>query len=115
MNFKLQIIVALVVIFGIVHIINSVRRKKLEVKHALVWFGVGIIYLLFDLIPRLQLVVCRLLGISVPQNMLIFLAIGLILCILYSQTVIISKQSEVIKRLIQELGLLQAEKESSDQ
>lgn len=114
MNFRLQIIVALVVILSIAHIINNVLKKKLELKNALIWFSLGIIYLIFDLIPQLQVIICKLLGISIPQNMLIFLALGLILCILYSQTIVISKQGEVIKRLIQEIGILQAEKDSSD-
>lgn len=109
MNFRLQLIVAAVIVLAMIYIINKIRKKQVELKYALIWFTVGIVYLLFDLIPQLQTWICELLGITVPQNMLIFLALGLILVILFGQTVIVSNQSNQIKRLIQEVGILNAE------
>ena len=109
MNFRLQLIVAAVIVLAMIYIINKIRKKQVELKYALTWFTVGIVYLLFDLIPQLQTWICELLGITVPQNMLIFLALGLILVILFGQTVIVSNQSNQIKRLIQEVGILNAE------
>lgn len=109
MNFRLQLIVAAVIVLAMIYIINKIRKKQVELKYVLTWFAVGIIYLLFDLIPQLQIWVSNLLGITVPQNMLIFLALGLILVILFGQTVIVSNQSNQIKRLIQEVGVLNAE------
>lgn len=109
MNFRLQIIVAIVIVIGMVYIVNKIRKKQVELKYSLTWFAVGIVYLLFDLIPQLQTWICGIVGISVPQNMLIFLALGLILVIIFGQTSIISKQSINIKRLVQETGILKAE------
>ncbi len=111
MNIRLQLIVAVIIVIAMIYIINKVRKHRVELKYSLPWFAVGIIYLLFDLIPQLQIWVCALLGVSVPQNMLIFLALGLILVILFTTTVIVSSQSVNIKRLIQENGLLKAELE----
>ncbi|MDD6147471.1 MAG: DUF2304 domain-containing protein [Lachnospiraceae bacterium] len=109
MNFRLQIIVAIVIVIGMVYIVNKIRKKQVALKYSLTWFAVGIVYLLFDLIPQLQTWICGIVGISVPQNMLIFLALGLILVISFGQTSIISKQSINIKRLVQETGILKAE------
>lgn len=109
MNIRLQLIVAAVIILAMIYIINKIRKSQVNLKYSLTWFVVGIIYLLFDLIPPLQMWVCKLLGISVPQNMLIFLAIGLALVILFSVTVIIFGQTEKIRRLVQEVDTLKKE------
>ena len=106
MNLRLQIVVAVVIILFMIYTTNKVRKKQVELKYALIWYALGVIYLLFDLIPPLQTGICRLLGIAVPINMLIFLAIGLILLIIFQQTIIVSKQTKIIARLTQEIGIL---------
>ena len=105
MNLRLQLVVAAVIILAM----NKIRKRQVELKYALIWYALGIVYLLFDLIPPLQIGICRLLGITVPINMLIFLAIGLILLIIFQQTIIVSKQTKLITRLAHEIGRLNEE------
>ncbi|MDD6551342.1 MAG: DUF2304 domain-containing protein [Lachnospiraceae bacterium] len=109
MNLRLQLVVAVVIILAMIYITNKVRKKQVELKYALLWYALGLIYLLFDLIPPLQTGICQLLGITVPINMLIFLAIGLILLIIFQQMMIVSKQAKTITRLTQEIGILNEE------
>ncbi|MBQ1843194.1 MAG: DUF2304 domain-containing protein [Lachnospiraceae bacterium] len=109
MNFRLQLVVAVVIILAMIYISNKVRKKQVELKYALIWYGLGVVYLLFDLIPPLQTAICSLLGIAVPINLLIFLAIGLILLIVFQQVIIVSAQTRRITRLTQEVGILNAE------
>ncbi|MGN0240270.1 MAG: DUF2304 domain-containing protein [Candidatus Weimeria sp.] len=115
MNLRLQLFVAVVIILAIVYITNKVRKKQVELKYVLIWYALGVIYLLFDLIPPLQSAVCGLLGISVPVNMLIFLAVGLILLIVFQQTIIISRQSRTIVRLTQEIAILNEKLDCTEQ
>lgn len=114
MNLRLQLVVAVVIILAMIYITNKVRKKQVELKYALLWYALGVIYLLFDLIPPLQTGICRLLGITVPINMLIFLAIGLILLIIFQQMMIVSKQTKTIVRLTQEIGILNERLENKD-
>jgi hypothetical protein len=111
MNLRLQLIVAVIIVLAIIYIINKVRKGQVDLKYSLTWFAIGIIYLLFDLIPQFQKGLCKLLGISTPQNMLIFLAIGLIFVILFQVTVIVSNLSKKNRKLIQEIGIVNKELE----
>lgn len=109
MNVRLQIIVGIIVVIAIIYVINKVRTGKVDLRYVLIWLLLGMIFLAFDFIPQLQLAVSNILGIASPQNMLIFLSIGFILIILFNMTVIISKQTKRIERLIQENAILEGE------
>lgn len=120
MNIKIQIIIAVIIILAFIYITNLVRKKKVELKYTISWYILGIIYLLFDLIPPFLNGFTKLIGIQLPVNMLIFLAIGIIFMILFSQTVIISRQTQDLKKLVQENALLEEriralEQEKSDE
>ena len=53
MNIKIQIIVAVGVLIALTIIINMIRRKKLELRHALAWLLVGVSVLILDCFPSL--------------------------------------------------------------
>ena len=106
MNLRLQIVIAIGAIITFLYIANKVRTGKLELKYALVWFLVDVLLLLFDVFPNLLNCLTRLLGISLPINMLSFLGLVFVLMIIFSQTIIISNLARRCKRLIQEVGLL---------
>ena len=42
MNIRIQIIIGVIVIFALCIIVNMIREKKLELRYALAWLGVGI-------------------------------------------------------------------------
>ena len=109
MNIRLQFIVGIALVIAIIYVINKVRTGKVDLRYVLIWLLLGMIFLAFDFIPQLQLAVSNILGIASPQNMLIFLSIGFILIILFNMTVIISKQTKRIERLIQENAILEGE------
>lgn len=109
MNIRLQFIVGMALVIAIIYVINKVRTGKVDLRYVLIWLLLGMIFLAFDFIPQLQLAVSNILGIASPQNMLIFLSIGFILIILFNMTVIISKQTKRIERLIQENAILEGE------
>mgnify|MGYP003411128953 CR=1 FL=1 len=106
MNIRLQVFVAAIIIIGLLYIIKKTRKHQVDLKYALIWFLVGILYLLFDLIPPFQIGVAKLLGISSALSMLIFLAIGFIFMILFTLTAIVSSQTQKIRRLVQEVAIL---------
>jgi hypothetical protein len=106
---KIQIIsiIASLLIFG--GVINLVRRRKLKTEYSLIWLAVSITFIVFSFwrsgIDRLA----ELFGISyAPSVLFIILLIGIIF-LLIEFSMIISKQAERIKVLVQEMALLKNE------
>jgi hypothetical protein len=106
---KIQIIsiLASLLIFGAV--VNLVRRKKLKTEYSLIWLSVSIIFIIFSFWRTGIDKLANLFGIAYsPSVLFIILLIGIIL-ILIEFSIIISKQAERIKVLVQELALLKHE------
>lgn len=108
---KIQIIsiFASLLIFGVV--INLVRRRKLKTEYSLIWITVSVIFIIFSFWRTGIDKLAYLFGIAyAPSVLFIILLIGIIL-ILIEFSIIISKQAERIKVLVQELALLRHEME----
>ena len=87
MNIKAQIIISIIIIWGIVYIINMVRKKALELRYSLTWLGVGICILILTLFPQIMNKISAIMGIASPMNMLFFLGFCFSLTIIFSLTI----------------------------
>ena len=103
MNIKAQIIISIIIIWGIVYIINMVRKKALELRYSLTWLGVGICILILTLFPQIMNKISAIMGIASPMN------ICFSLTIIFSLTISVSKMSIQIKDLTQEIALYKKE------
>lgn len=112
MSLRLQIIVGVIIVVSLLAIGNMVRRRKLELKYALIWLLVGTIVLLFDIFPQLLSWVTRMMGIDLAVNMLFFMGFAFSLLIILTLTIAVSKLSEKVKRLTQEMALLEEKLEN---
>ena len=84
-----------------------IRQKKLELRYALSWLGVGVAILILDCFPQLITWLSRKVGIASPVNMLFFFGFCFSLMIIFVLTVAISRMSIRIKELTQELALFE--------
>lgn len=109
MNIKIQIIIAVGVIFALGVIVNMIRRKKLELRYALVWFGVGTSILILDCFPKLIAWISEKVGIESPVNMLFFFGFCFALIIIFVLTMAVSRMSIRIKELAQSIALYEKE------
>lgn len=107
MSLKIQIIVAVVIVLALFWIANMVRKEALDIKFALSWLTVGSAVLVLDLFPGIMDYLVHLLGIELPVNMMFFFGFCFTLLLLFILTVKVSKQEEHIKRLTQEMALLE--------
>lgn len=107
MSLKIQVIVAVIVILGLLGIANMVRKEALDLKFALSWLSVGIIVLVLDIFPGLMHSLVHLLGIEIPVNMMFFFGFCFTLFLVFILTVKVSRQEEQLKRLTQEMALLE--------
>lgn len=73
MTIRLQILIILGVIVGLIIFTNLVRKEKLELKYVLTWYGVLIGILMIGIFPKSIDVVSHLLGVATPINALFFL------------------------------------------
>lgn len=107
MDFHLRIVMAVVVIVYFLLIIKLIKKKTLALKYTLLWLFAGTCMAALVIAPSLLDSVSAMLGIATPMNALFAIAIGFIIIILMSLTVIVSKQTERIKNLAQENAMLE--------
>lgn len=107
MSLKIQVIVAVVVVLALLWIANMVRKEILDIRFALSWLTVGAVVLVLDLFPGMMDFLVHLLGIELPVNMMFFFGFCFTLLLLFILTVKVSKQGEQLKRLTQEVALLE--------
>ena len=110
MNIRIQIIIAVGIDLALSMIVNMIRKKALELRYALAWLIVGTGVFVLDLFPGLMDWLAKLLGIASPVNMLFFLGFCFALMIIFTLTVAISRMSNRIKELAQELALEEKDK-----
>ncbi len=106
MTTEIQVIIIILAGLGILYIGNLVRVRRLELKYALVWFLVGVLVIIFAANKEWLQGLSKLLGIELPINMLFFVGFLFVLMIIFSQTIVISNLTRRVKRLTQEVGIL---------
>ena len=107
MNLRIQIIIAVVIILALFVIINMIRKKALELRYALTWLAVGVIVLILDIFPGIMGWMSGAMGIELPTNMLFFMGFCFLLMLVFGLTIKVSKISDEVKRLTQEMAILQ--------
>ncbi|MBJ8082440.1 DUF2304 domain-containing protein [Bacillus cereus group sp. N14] len=111
MTIRLQILIILGVIVGLIIFTNLVRKEKLELKYVLTWYGVLIGILMIGIFPKSIDVVSYLLGVATPINALFFFGFLFVTCVLFFLTVVVSRSSIRIKELTQVIAIYQHENE----
>ena len=112
MSLRLQILIIACMLFAIIYIFRKVALKKLDYRFGIAWSIVILVIIVFAAFPSILLKVAHILGIYDPVNMLAFVGIVLIVVVIFSMMMELSKQSEQIKKLSQELAILR--KDSHD-
>jgi len=106
------------VVLGLVvslFVINLVRTKKLKEEFALLWLLTSIVLVLTPLVIDYLDLVAYALGIEYPPALIFLLAIVSLLFILFQFSMRISRFSDQIKVLIQEVAVLRARIEDLEQ
>ncbi|MBQ3544493.1 MAG: DUF2304 domain-containing protein [Lachnospiraceae bacterium] len=106
MSLRLQILIIIIVILGLLYILNLIRKNKLDLKYALSWLIVGVFVIILALLPKTIGTISNFLGIADPMNMIFFLGFIFVLIIVLSLTVALSIVSNSAKRLNQKIGML---------
>lgn len=105
LTLRLWLLAGVIVYFGV--ILVALRKKSLTLKYSLLWMFSALLLLIIVIFPRIINGVTKLLGIASPVNAVFTIVLFLVLMILISLSVIVSKQHARIKKLIQSVALLE--------
>ena len=104
---KMQFFAIIAVILFFVILIWLLRKNRLELRYALLWFFCGVIMLVLAIFPRLLDRFAQFAGIYSSVNALFAVALFFALMLILSLTSIVSREKQEIVRLIQELAVLE--------
>lgn len=109
MSVRIQMIIVVAALLAVFYIVQKIRMKEIELRYSLLWMILGIGIILFACFPQFTEWLAHMLGICQPVNMLFFAGFCFMLPIIFSLSVAVSKLSNKVKRLTQEIALLQEE------
>lgn len=107
MNIRTQILVVVLAFVALFWIIRKICRKGIEVKYSLWWIFLGIAVIVFACFPQFTAWMAQLFGIGQPINMLFFAGFCFSLVIIFSLSTSVSRLSNRVKRLTQEIALME--------
>jgi hypothetical protein len=114
MLIELRLLMLFVIAVLFIFFIYMLRKGKMDLKYCLVWlfglFGIAI----FCIFPGLLFGLSNLLGIEVAANMLFLVCIAFLACICISLTVVVSRLSNRLRQLTQNIAILECESRKTD-
>ena len=96
----------LIVVVMEVLVLVQVRNQKMKEKYAALWLIVGVIMIVLALFPKLLDALSRLVGIETPVNLLFLLAIIMLMGISLHLTLAISKITDDMRTLAEEVAIM---------
>ena len=106
MELQTRVFVILLGVAVAIFVINQVRNRKIKEQYALLWILTAILLVLVPIFVDVVDAISYALGILYPPAFIFLIALVCILLILFQFSMSISRFSEQIKVLIQEIALL---------
>ena len=114
MFIELRLIMLAIIVVLLIFFITMLRKQKLDLKYCLVWlfglFGIAV----FCAFPGLLESLSGMLGIEVPVNALFLICIAFLACISISLTVVVSRLSARLRKLTQNIAIMEFEARMSE-
>lgn len=104
-----QIILITITSVNLIINVYYIKRMEMRVKYALIWIGLSIILLVLAIFPSTLMTLANLLGINSDTNALFMFAIGFLYLLCFSFSIMFSRNSRRIKKLIQHISILSKE------
>ena len=109
--------VALIIIsiFGVLFIIKTVNKSHFFISLAIEWIIIGVVVLLSAIFPEVIFKISKFAGFEVPYNFILFASTLFLAYQIFSLIVIVSKQQQQIKTLIQEISIMKKNMKDSEE
>lgn len=95
-------------------VVKNINKNNISFDQAFLWLVIGfglLIFALFEPIPKL---LAHFLAFDLTSNFLLSMAIFVLLVLTFTHSLMLSKQKEQIKNLIQEISILKSHKDKSE-
>jgi len=109
MLIELRIIMIVIIVSLFIFFITMLRKQKLNLKYCLVWMFALIGVAVFCVFPGLLDRVSAGFGIGIPVNALFMICIAFLTCICISLTIVVSRLSDRLRKLTQNIAILECE------
>lgn len=104
-SLRITLITAVICYFII--ILYFLKQRTLNLKYTLLWLLSGAVMGILVIFPELLTYIIRFLGIESNMNGLFIMCIAFIIMIMMALTSIVSRQNAKIRKLVQEIGILE--------
>ncbi len=108
MENRLRIILFVVLLLFILIVIHSIKKDNISLKYSLIWLLSAFVMMIIILVPDFLESMCHFLGFGLISNMIFMIAIIILLLMSFIFTMIVTKQSQKIRLLVQEVSLMKS-------
>ena len=106
MNIRLKVLAGFIGVCLFIYIIELVRRRKLREEYAWLWLLTGLVTVVLAFWYDLLVYIGKLLGGVLPSAVLFLSALLFLLLIALHQSIKISRLTDQVKQLTQELAIV---------
>lgn len=92
-------------VFFLIFVVRSINKKKLWLQHSLIWVFISFALIAISIFPQIIIWGSNFVQIETPSNFVYLLGIITLLIITFLHSIIISKQSNTIKSLVQIISI----------
>lgn len=105
----LQIIMVAACLVFMVLVCKQVSRGRLLLRYSLLWLTLAVVTIIVSIFPNPIFALARVCGFDAPSNFVFFVALFFLASICLSLSVVVSKQTQQIKGLVQNAALMERE------
>ena len=106
MNLILKLFLFLIILFQLILIIHTIKKRKMSMRYGSFWIFLLILMSIAVLFPNILISISDFFGFEVASNMIFLVGFFFLFYIIFILTISLSKQKEQIKTLIQEVSIL---------
>lgn len=109
---RIELIVVAILTLAIVS--YTVMKKKMQLKYSFIWMAISLLLIVMSVFPKLVFAISAWLGVETPSNLIFLLSIIALSGICFSFSMIVSKQDNSIRRMVQMISIANFESEEKD-
>jgi hypothetical protein len=102
----IEVIGSILVLAGIFELL---RRRQLSEKYTVLWLAVGVVLLVLTVFPNVLVSISRSAGVTLPANLLFFVAIVFLICVALHLSWELSRLENETRKLAEDLAILRLE------
>lgn len=103
-TYVLGIVASLLVLAVVVELL---RRRRLRERHAIWWFVAGLLALIVSVFPASLEWLSRILGVSVPTNLVFFVSIAILFLVCLQASAELTELESKTRRLAEQTAILE--------